>query len=407
MVLRHGWAWKAQRAAGATAMKRISQVVCLALGLTVLPAVIAVAQPRYTATVTGDIVQLHDNKTDTVVSILTPVSNAYEMVVKGHNTIRMNITSVDQLRARPGLNGVPLLAPFANRLDQEAFYANGKKYTFDMALGNVRGPIPIHGYLSNTNHWHVIEVKADTTGAWITSELDFYKYPDYMKQWPFAHTLTMTYKLADGALEVHTRIDNLSAAPMPVALGFHPYFALTDSVRKDWTLDIGAKTHWLLNDKKIPTGKTEPAAAFFGGDPHDVPMSRFANKDIDDVFSGLERDSNGDATFSVHGKHQTIAVTAGPNFHAMLIYSTVPAPPRPRPYPRTISAPPVSVGPDIPLSATDKTPAPADRGFVAFEPYAGITDSLNLAHDGLYKGLQSIPPGGHWDGTFWIKPSGY
>ena len=87
---------------------------------------------------------------------MTSVSNAYEMVVKGQNVIRMPFATVDDFRARPGLNGIPLLAPFANRLDEQAFYANGKKYNFDMELGNVRGAIPIHGYLS----------AARRTGSW-------------------------------------------------------------------------------------------------------------------------------------------------------------------------------------------------------------------------------------------------
>src|SRR5262245_58492680 len=97
------------------------------------------AQPRYSVKTTGDIVQLRDTKTDTTVSVMTSVSNAYEMVVKGQNLIRMTFATVDEFRARPGLNGIPLLAPFANRLDEQAFYANGKKYNFDMELGNVRG----------------------------------------------------------------------------------------------------------------------------------------------------------------------------------------------------------------------------------------------------------------------------
>ena len=50
---------------------------------------------------------------------------------------------------------------------------------------------------------------------------------------------------------------------MPVAIGFHPYFQLTDSTREDWVLSIGAKTQWLLADNKIPTGETEPADKFF------------------------------------------------------------------------------------------------------------------------------------------------
>ena len=83
--------------------------------------------------------QLRDNRTDTTVSVMTTVSNAYEMVVKGQNVIRIPFATVDDFRARPGLNGIPLLAPFANRLDEPAFYANGKKYNFDLELGNVRG----------------------------------------------------------------------------------------------------------------------------------------------------------------------------------------------------------------------------------------------------------------------------
>ena len=100
------------------------------------------AQARYSAKQTGDIVQLRDARTDTTVSVMTSVSNAYEMVVKGQNLIRMTFATVDEFRARPGLNGIPLLAPFANRLDEQAFYANGKKYNFDMELGNVRGADP-------------------------------------------------------------------------------------------------------------------------------------------------------------------------------------------------------------------------------------------------------------------------
>ena len=393
-------------------MMRRTGVFVLAVAL-LAPDLAIAAQARYSIKTIGDIVQLRDNKSDTVVSVLKPVNNAYEMVVKGHNTIRMTIKNLDALRARPGLNGVPFLAPFANRLDQDAFYANGKKYDFDMELGNVRGAIPIHGFLSGTDHWQVQQAKADATGAWITSKLDFYKYPDYMKQWPVAHTITMTYKLSDGALEVRTRIDNLSAAPLPVAIGFHPYFALTDSVRADWTLSAPVKNHWLLTDTKLPSGEIEPAEKFFGGDPHAVPLSRFATQGIDDDFDRLERDAQGRGTVSFRGKSQSISVTMGPKFKGLTLFSTVPAPPgggggrgagaagnAPPP------PPPVSTGPDIPLSSTDG-PAPADRGFFAIEPYAEITDGMNLAQKGLYKDQQSIAPGDHWEESFWIRPQGY
>ena len=137
----------------------------------------------------------------------------------------------------------------------------------------------------------------------------------------------MTYRLSDGVLEVRTRIDNLSREPMPVAIGFHPYFQLTDSVRNDWTLDVGARTHWLLAANKTPTGQTEPADTFFEGDRHAVPLSRFATRPIDEVFSDLERDAQGRGRVTVKGVKQSLTVTLGPKFRTVLVFTTVPGPP--------------------------------------------------------------------------------
>ena len=44
---------------------------------------------------------------------------------------------------------------------------------------------------------------------------------------------------------------------------------------------------------------------------------------------------------------------------------------------------------------------------MAFEPMVAITNALNLAHKGTYKDLQSIPPGGSWEESFWVRTKGY
>jgi len=392
-----------------TMSNRKSAISALTVALILASAHFAAAQPRYSAKQTGDIVQLRDTKTDTTVSVMTSVSNAYEMVVKGQDLIRMTFATVDDFRARPGLNGIPLLAPFANRLDEPAFYANGKKYNFDMELGNVRGPIPIHGYLSGAKDWKMVEAKADGNAAWVTNQLDFYRNPQWMQQFPFAHTLTMTYRLQDGVLEVHTRIDNLSVEPMPVAIGFHPYFQLTDSTREGWTLSIGAKTHWLLAQNKIPTGETEPIEKMFP-DRRAVSLKDF---DLDDVYGDLERDAQGRAVVSVKGKGQQLDVVLGANYKSIVLYSPNPANARggaagggggrgnaPAPPPSATPA-----APSVPLTGTNLNVP--NRGFIAVEPMVGITDSMNLAQKGVYKELQSIPPGGKWEESFWLRPKGF
>ena len=89
-------------------MKRLIGAAVLAAALA-LP---AAAQAQYSVKTMGDVVQLRDAKTDTVVSVLTPVSNAYEMVVKGHNILHMPFKSLDEMRAASGSQRHPAAGAF-------------------------------------------------------------------------------------------------------------------------------------------------------------------------------------------------------------------------------------------------------------------------------------------------------
>jgi aldose 1-epimerase len=379
----------------------------------------------YSAVTAGDVVELRDARAGITVPVITSMSNAYEMVVKGHQILRKTFADVAAFRARPGLNGIPLLAPFANRLDETAFYANGQKYAFDMGLGNVRGPIPIHGFLSAAKDWRLVESKADAGGAWVTATLDVYRNPQWMQQFPFAHTITMTYRLQDGALEVRTRIENLSTEPMPVAIGYHPIFELPEGNRNDWTVSLDAKTHWIEIPQRLPTGETQPIESFFGSDRTNIQLKKYAL--IDDVFTDLVRDAAGRATMKLMSNGKELHVMLGPKYKTVLAWSTPlssggggrqggggrgagqgapAAPPAPSgPFPID-PAQGVKVAPPA-VPPADGAPAPTTKGFIAFEPMVAITNALNLAHKGVYKELQSIPPAGSWEESFWITTKGY
>jgi aldose 1-epimerase len=356
-------------------LKRHVLLVALALFASAVP---AAAQP-YTAREDGNVVRLSDEKSQVSVAIVPSVGNiAFEMTVKGQKVLRWPYESIEQFKAKPSLSGIPFMGPWANRLDEQAFYANGKRYPFDMELGNVRGAIPIHGFLSYTDRWKVVEAKSDASSAWVKSRLEFFRQPMWMKQFPFAHAIEMTYRLQDGALEVHTRIENFSEEPMPVSIGFHPYFQLTDSTRDQWTISVGAKTHWMLAPNKIPTGEIEPIQNVLPN----PKAALLANFDLDHVFSDLVRDSSGRAVASVKGKSQQLDVVIGPNYRALVIYA-----PKPQ--------------------ANAAAGAAQNRNFICFEPMAGITDAMNLAHKGVYKELQSVPAAGVWQESFWIRASGF
>jgi aldose 1-epimerase len=398
------------------------------------------AAQRYTAKRNGDVIELADATDQMNVSVVWSMSNAWRIQVKGKDLVRTAATLAD-FQARPGLSGMPLLAPFANRLDETAFYANGKKYNFDLELGNVRGPIPSTGYINGSKAWQLVEFKADQKRAWVTCKLDFYRNPQYMKQFPFAHTITMTYRVSDGALEVHTRLDNLSNESMPVVIGYHPIFELPDGNRDDWTVSVNAKTHWIEIPQRLPTGETQPIENFFNAAPQAIQLKNYGL--IDDVFTDLVRDAEGRATMKLTYNGKELHAVLGPKFRTVLLWSTplsaagggggrgaagrgggraggagAPALESAGPFPvdpaqgvRTAPAPvaPAANAPAVAGGAPQEArePAQPNRGFIAFEPMVAITNALNLAQKGTYKDLQSIPPGGSWEESFWVRARGY
>ena len=322
----------------------------------------------HTAVVDGiEVLQLADAASHTQVSIAPSIGNiAYELKVNGKNAFWLPPESLAGLKAKPALCGNPFLAPWANRLDQDAFFANGKKFRLNPDLGNLRrdgNQKPIHGLLAFSADWKVVALEADAESAHATSRLEFWKYPELMAQFPFAHTIEMTYRLHAGVLEVETRIENHAAEPMPVGIGFHPYFQLHDTPRDQWKVHLAARDHLVLSDVLIPTGERKPVDF-----PDPVAL---AGTQLDDVFGSLVRDSSQRATFWVEGAHEKLAVIYGPKYTVAVVY------------------------------------APRQGKFICFEPMSAITDGFNLAQAGLYKELQSIPSGGEWRESYWIAPTGF
>lgn len=399
------------------------------------------AAQRYTAKQTGELIELVDTTAQMNVVIVPAMGNAWKIQVKGKDLVRTSPT-LESFKAQPGYNGMPLLSPFANRLDDTAFYANGRKYNFDVELGNVRGPIPGTGFFNRAlQDWQLVEFKSDATGAWVTTRLDFYKNPLYMAQWPFAHTITITHKVSNGALEVRTRLDNMSSEPMPAVIGYHPIYELPDGNRDDWTVSLDAKTHWVEIPQRLPTGETQPIENFFGSDRTQIQLKKYGL--IDDLFTDLVRDANGRATMKLMYNGKELHAIFGPKYKALLAWSTAlpaggpaagggrggqagggraggaggpggpggraggpaaaPAPSGPFP---VDPAQGVKVAPAAVARPAD-APAPTTKGFIAFEPMAGITNALNLAHKGVYKELQTVAPGGSWEESFWITTKGY
>lgn len=336
----------------------------------------ALPDPSYSACRTQvdgvDIVRLR-GPSGSSVSIVPKVGNtAYEFLINGKNAFWFPFRSVGEFAADPDLCGNPFLAPWANRLDEHAFYANGIRYELNRGLGNyLLDPAdqPIHGLLLYATQWEVADMRSDTDSAQVTSRLEFGRHPELMAQFPFAHSIEMTYVLRDRTLETRTRVSSDCAETMPLSVGFHPYFQLHDSPRDSWHVRLAADSVWSLNERFTPTGVKSPVSQVFPGASDLALRGQF----LDHVFGDLQRDEDEWARFHVRGARERITVEYGAGFPVAVVYA----------------------------------PTGDGQSFVCFEPMSGITNAFNLAHRGLYQGLPQVPSGQAWQASFRITVQGF
>lgn len=316
-----------------------------------------------------EVIRLTDAAHGVSVSIAPSVGNrAFELKVHGQNLLYFPQSDIATFKSKGArqLNGIPFLAPWANRMAGGGFWANDKKYLFNPDLGTLRldpNDIAIHGMLTASPLWEVVDLGANAHSAHVTSRLQFWKYPDLMANWPFAHEYEMTYTLANGVLEVTTIVKNLSAKPMPVVLGFHPYFRLGDLPRSEASVHIPARKHVQTDTHLVATGELRPA---------DLPdWVSLKDHTFDDGYTDLARGTDGRAIFSVAEGSKKIEVLYGPRYQVAVVF------------------------------------APPNQPYICFEPMAAITNGANLAHEGKYGELETVAPGGTWQESFWVRPSGF
>ena len=314
---------------------------------------------------------LLDSKLKMDVGVVPDLGNfAYQFKVNGKDVL-IPVPSFKELTEKhPFSWGIPFLAPWANRIDREYYYFEGKKYLLNLELGNVGSDQfkqPIHGLLVYDRRWKVAKAAAGAEGAYVVSRLEFYKYPDLAAQFPFAQVYEMTYRLKGGKLECSMRVTNAGDSDLPVHLAFHPYFH-PDGPRQEWKLTMGAQEHWVVTKQLIPTGETEPTDKFLPGATQGVALGRTF---IDDGFSNFTRDASGLGRVTIQGSTQKIEVQYSKGFDYAIVY------------------------------------APLHADLICAEPQTSPTNAFNLQHEGKFKQLITLAPGKTFEASFWIAPSGF
>jgi aldose 1-epimerase len=121
--------------------------------------------------------------------------------------------------------GIPLLHPWANRLDGARYHAAGRDVELDLRspLLHLDGNgLPMHGVPWSHLVWDV----STSSGERIAAHLEWSR-PDLLAVFPFRHRLELTATLRESGLSIDVTLRANAEDPVPVSFGFHPYFGLS------------------------------------------------------------------------------------------------------------------------------------------------------------------------------------
>lgn len=155
-------------------------------------------------------------------------------------------------------SGLPLLAPWANRLDRHRYEITGR--TVDLAgLGLSTDPngLPIHGTMTAQRGWDVVRLEAAT----VSVRFDYGAHPALLAAFPFPHEIIVEARLDERSLSVTTTVRPSTDLAVPVAFGWHPYLRLPRSPRRSWRLVLPDRDHLELDGRGLPTGRSTPEPA--------------------------------------------------------------------------------------------------------------------------------------------------
>ena len=257
----------------------------------------------------------------------------------GMVTTSLSDDGVELLGQRRGLEaylttgktmGIPILYPWANRLNANSYAIDGSVVTLTPGTGGVRTDehgVPIHGVLAAYPGWHISAQSESRLSALV----DWGSRPPLLASFPFPHLLTLDVSLNDRTLTVRTTVTPSTGAAVPLCFGFHPYLQLSGVPRADWLVETPDMRHCQVDAWGIPTGVTQPHAA---------SSELLGDKTIDDGYDWVPPGS----VFAVSGGDRRIEVCFEEGYPAAQIF------------------------------------APAGDDVIAFEPMAAPTNALRIGN---------------------------
>ena len=260
--------------------------------------------------------------------------------------------------------GGAILAPYANRIRGRPV-EGAREIETEVAGRTVRLPRNWGGKAAGAEQYAMHGLILDARVPWrqaapsrVTGRLEA---ADFGGRWPGRAALDFDWRLERGGLSLRVSAANIGTGPLPMGLGWHPYFALPSGERRQARLWMPARSRTVVGnyDEVLPTGEIEAVA----GGPYDFRASggrALGETYLDDCFTDLER-AAGNAMAEIRDPASGFGLrlaSASPQVRAMQVY------------------------------------APPDKAFIVVEPQFNLADPYGPEWRGRDTGMALIPPGG-------------
>jgi aldose 1-epimerase len=264
--------------------------------------------------------------------------------------------------------GGAILLPFANRIRGKVS-PDGKTITSTVDGHTVTLPAnwsgnnpdaerhSIHG-LMRTSQFRNVIMRNEAKESTVSADLHAGSFDGH---WLSDTDVRVEGKLDHDAFELTVTARNVGHQPLPMGIGWHPYFVLPAGDRAQVRLHLPSTTRAAMNnyDDTFTTGKRVPVS----GTPYDfsVPGGRaLDNQYLDDNFSNLQYDASGHTVSEIidpAAKYGLRLTTLSPQIKSIQVY------------------------------------APLQKNFVAIEPQFNWPDPYNKNWGDTDTGMVLLQPG--------------
>lgn len=164
--------------------------------------------------------------------------------------------------------GLPLLAPWANRLEDTWRVGTRSVDLRGLDLHRDATGLALHGTMLGRAGWELVSTRTQPASASALFRFDAAACDEVMASFPFPHDLVVGFGVTEGRVTVATSVVPTGTRTVPVSFGWHPYFVLPDVPRDRVRLGLPARHRLVVDDRRLPTGEevAEPASVARIGD---------------------------------------------------------------------------------------------------------------------------------------------